>query len=265
MNTRFTIHFLGLLIFLVCASESHAIYNPETGRWLSIDPIGENGGINLYGMTGNDLVNHIDVLGLQIARYQGGYNESYDVPQSKFDEMNVGQARGVTIPDWNFKASSMNVPAKDGYYHMTLSGKLYINIGYKETSNPNDPGYKGLLRDETGRTLRQHERNHANIWIKYWNQLPKLVNKAEGGYCSAKCAELARKAVTCISEILRTRSVAENAAFDYQAHFGDFTKQDAQEFWNAIDKELKLKRELNQIEDDFVKNGCKKMSPAFTK
>ena len=35
-----------------------------TGRWPSRDPIGERGGINLYGMVGNNAVNRLDVLGL---------------------------------------------------------------------------------------------------------------------------------------------------------------------------------------------------------
>jgi RHS repeat-associated protein len=35
----------------------------DTGRWLSRDPIGEEGGLNLYGMVGNDGVNYVDVLG----------------------------------------------------------------------------------------------------------------------------------------------------------------------------------------------------------
>jgi RHS repeat-associated protein len=28
-------------------------YDPSTGRWPSRDPIGEKGGVNLYGMVGN--------------------------------------------------------------------------------------------------------------------------------------------------------------------------------------------------------------------
>lgn len=39
-------------------------YNPETGRWLSRDPIEERGGINLCGFVGNDGVGNIDRLGL---------------------------------------------------------------------------------------------------------------------------------------------------------------------------------------------------------
>jgi RHS repeat-associated protein len=39
-------------------------YDPDTGRWLSRDPIEEEGGLNLYGYVGNGPVMEIDPLGL---------------------------------------------------------------------------------------------------------------------------------------------------------------------------------------------------------
>lgn len=42
----------------------HRLYNPTTGRWLSKDPIEEDGGLNLYGFVGNNGINHWDILGL---------------------------------------------------------------------------------------------------------------------------------------------------------------------------------------------------------
>ena len=39
-------------------------YDPEMGRWLSADRLGEAGGINLYGYVGNDPINSWDPLGL---------------------------------------------------------------------------------------------------------------------------------------------------------------------------------------------------------
>ncbi len=38
-------------------------YNPSLGRWLSRDPIGEAGGINLYGYVDNDSINWMDPTG----------------------------------------------------------------------------------------------------------------------------------------------------------------------------------------------------------
>ena len=39
-------------------------YDPDTGRYLSPDPIGLNGGLNLYAYVGNDPVNWVDQEGL---------------------------------------------------------------------------------------------------------------------------------------------------------------------------------------------------------
>jgi RHS repeat-associated protein len=39
-------------------------YDPDTGRWIRRDPIGENGGMNLYGYVGNSPVNFNDPSGL---------------------------------------------------------------------------------------------------------------------------------------------------------------------------------------------------------
>jgi RHS repeat-associated protein len=40
-------------------------YDPVTGRWPSRDPIGERGGINLYGFVENSSTNKHDLLGLE--------------------------------------------------------------------------------------------------------------------------------------------------------------------------------------------------------
>ena len=45
-------------------------YDPITGRWLNRDPIGERGGLNLYGIVSNATTNDVDYLGL--------YDKSWD-------------------------------------------------------------------------------------------------------------------------------------------------------------------------------------------
>ncbi len=42
----------------------HRAYDPETGRWLSRDPIEEEGGLNLYGYVENDPISLVDPLRL---------------------------------------------------------------------------------------------------------------------------------------------------------------------------------------------------------
>jgi len=45
-------------------------YNPKLGRWLTKDPIKEQGGVNLYGMVGNGIINLWDKLGLENGAYR---------------------------------------------------------------------------------------------------------------------------------------------------------------------------------------------------
>jgi RHS repeat-associated protein len=56
-STKFTDDETGLLYY------GFRYYNPSTGRWLSRDPIEEDGGVNLYGFTKNASIGEIDVLG----------------------------------------------------------------------------------------------------------------------------------------------------------------------------------------------------------
>ncbi|MCL1921836.1 MAG: RHS repeat-associated core domain-containing protein [Kiritimatiellaeota bacterium] len=41
-------------------------YSPALGRFISQDPIGISGGLNLYGFCGNDPINHVDTLGMSV-------------------------------------------------------------------------------------------------------------------------------------------------------------------------------------------------------
>jgi RHS repeat-associated protein len=50
---------VGVLVY------GYRYYDPLTGRWPSRDPIGERGGVNLYGFVGNDTVNCLDIFGLE--------------------------------------------------------------------------------------------------------------------------------------------------------------------------------------------------------
>ncbi|MBC8242845.1 MAG: RHS repeat protein, partial [Verrucomicrobia bacterium] len=44
----------------------YRFYSPEFQRWLNRDPIKEDGGINLYGFAGNNLLTFVDINGLDI-------------------------------------------------------------------------------------------------------------------------------------------------------------------------------------------------------
>jgi RHS repeat-associated protein len=66
-TTRKMFLVLGAMIF---TAQAHAVlylarpYEPNMARWITRDPIGERGGINLYGFVGNSPLNAIDPFGL---------------------------------------------------------------------------------------------------------------------------------------------------------------------------------------------------------
>ena len=55
-----------LLVVLFAAQPVSAFYNSDIGRWANRDPIGERGGINLYGFVNNNPAGFIDSLGLYV-------------------------------------------------------------------------------------------------------------------------------------------------------------------------------------------------------
>ena len=60
----------------------HRPYKPSFGRFISRDPIEEQGGLNLYGFCGNDPINKVDYLGMDITLETGNntgvkWNDAY--------------------------------------------------------------------------------------------------------------------------------------------------------------------------------------------
>ena len=55
---------LAVAVAFFAALNVQASYDPSTGRWFSRDPIGEDGGVNLYAFAGNDSIDYWDALGL---------------------------------------------------------------------------------------------------------------------------------------------------------------------------------------------------------
>ena len=87
----------------------YRFYDSYLQRWMNRDPIGEYGGVNLYGFVGNGPVNHGDALGLETDWGGVGMNPFKDYPPSLGncyrhacnDPKKDGELHSPIPPGWN--------------------------------------------------------------------------------------------------------------------------------------------------------------------
>ncbi len=86
-------------------------YDPVTGRWPSRDPLGEYGGLNLYGMVGNNPIGFVDYLGLRSCdEIQKHRDIVYDVLNGISDEFESGICKdSKASKNWVATAENANL------------------------------------------------------------------------------------------------------------------------------------------------------------
>ena len=98
---------------------SYLDYDPVTGRWPSRDPIGELGGLNLYGFVRNNAADQIDLLGaaqvisreIVMIRGKVGFKfDGYDMAEISYDIIRYDDNGAVDIqnPRITKRFSDMN-------------------------------------------------------------------------------------------------------------------------------------------------------------
>jgi RHS repeat-associated protein len=86
-------------------------YSAELGRWLSRDPIGEDGGINLYEYALSNPVNYVDLLGLDVWDYIA---PEWLINQGTADfAAGLGDALSLGLTDWVRDQFGWNCVTKD--------------------------------------------------------------------------------------------------------------------------------------------------------
>jgi RHS repeat-associated protein len=182
----------------------YRFYDSVTGRWPSRDPIGERGGVNLYGFVSNNGINALDYLGMKLEKFvpdpstypvELGYPKNLEAVFK--DEKS---ATGVTIftPPGEIIAT-YGEPIHGGQT-VSLEGRINIKAYYFNSS-------KDIA------ATKSHEREHVYIWAKYWNMVVSEVSWVEGRWCKP-CGELAVKYANAAKNARIAQATLENFELD---------------------------------------------------
>ncbi|WP_019674074.1 RHS repeat-associated core domain-containing protein [Psychrobacter lutiphocae] len=115
----------------------HRYYNPKTGRYLTSDPIGLNGGLNTYGYAGQNPVSAVDPWGLEVRAV-------LNVTTGKLAVVDVESGETVVV-----KAFSGGYAISGEITDVGVGAKIPLPLGtyiISENPNPNsNPTWYGLL------------------------------------------------------------------------------------------------------------------------
>jgi RHS repeat-associated protein len=149
-------------------------YSAELGRWLSKDPIGEDGGLNLYQYALSDPINLMDQLGLDVGA-SGRDASYYDQPESNWDKF------------WNW----LNPPPKPNQtvavFHIpfiSIGGPKAPKLSAPRTWPKHHPWpkYLGGWRDQTLKKLPPCEHRLFHSALDKWQGGKYARNKGADHY-----------------------------------------------------------------------------------
>jgi RHS repeat-associated protein len=164
----------------------YRFYSPSTGSWLSPDPMGEQGGMNLYGFVINDPINYFDDCGFKpkggllsgMRDWLGGYVDDYHFVHDFFH--NTGStnrfytdgdrlveylktSNGIRLGLNRYKAKGC--PSRlDDIYFDTILGYLYgLAGGYMNPAEFQVGGFAGMtITRNNEKTVHIHFVNRAS-------------------------------------------------------------------------------------------------------
>jgi RHS repeat-associated protein len=226
-------------------------YNPEEGRWLNRDPLGENGSPHLYCYVANEPSGALDPYGLKLKAYSGN---PADIPLTPDplppeDAYELGEA-GI---HWYVNI----VPIDET---VIITG----NLSFTPHVYPMDKLFPDH-RDDTGRTTEEHEHNHDQMAKDEWNNGIQFLNRLEGTYCSTECANKAAELASKINDVLRARQLIKQLSFDldaygrlpngYYSNLGQKALSDLGAAGNRLENRLNEERALFK---EFMDMKCQK-------
>ncbi len=138
-------------------------YDPETGRWLANDPIGISGGLNLYAFCGNDPVNYVDPMGLNVWVLE-------EVDSLFNHRVVVGERYDEVIGETMYWVADLN-PRWGWLGRIVGPGKVEVITCRKFKQNPEDlrKGYEIIKQIDTSPCVDEQTYEEAQRMVTEWD------------------------------------------------------------------------------------------------
>ena len=178
-------------------------------KWPSRDPIGEDGGVSLYGFVGNDALNKADYLGLLLEEYT---TDTSTLPLTA--DPHLG-SRGLAKETWRVRETleSTTIDGK-AYYIVKTDPDFKVELFYN-SSLMSDPFQLDLSRKQPyNGSTGEHEQHHAQIYKENWNSFYTLARVYEEIYfCNKECGNLAENIVRALGRKYYYNAEMEHVEF----------------------------------------------------
>ena len=138
MKTRILRALLAATVFCVGANVAQAFYDPGTQRWVNRDPIGEEGGVNMYEFTKNSPPGGIDMLGLTLYKCTRG-----SIASSSSSTSGSGTSGGSSSGSSGGKSTSHALPQHVYLWDDTSKTGCGMGGGFITQKGVNNPGDNG--------------------------------------------------------------------------------------------------------------------------
>jgi len=92
----------------------YRFYSPDQGRWISRDPLGEDGGLNLYGYVGGNPIKELDPLGLA--------SININLTGAERGSMNIGNGSTLYVD----RNTTLKIDNNGGTLNITVNNPLII-------------------------------------------------------------------------------------------------------------------------------------------
>jgi len=146
-------------------------YDAGRGRWLSRDPIAEQGGLNLYAFVANNGVNAWDLFGLCSSDSVSG---EFSITSTNGDTFDVSFSYEVSCdggnPKLEFNSDDVTIDYPLKYNETVEFGVVFVSGAYQYTREvfaPSDPVVSDCENDPSGKTKSWVYRVHVYSGKKF--------------------------------------------------------------------------------------------------